>query len=501
MARPSPTVSAPRGARVARPWTRAGGRRRISAVLVVLLAVAAVQALAWAILMPPFQGPDEIGHFAYTQKLVEARTIPWVPNGGHISGPTISTELENAVLWGGVERLRANPAARPPGSTVAVGLWRTRDARLGHAQRVDGRYTPAMSNPPLYYLYAAIPYAAMSHAPIFDRALALRIWSIPLLLLVVAGAWVATGELLGHRRPLQILATTAVALQPQLVQMGALADPDIMLAAIWTWFLVLAIAIVRRGATRRRVAGLLALVVLSAFTHARGVSIVVPAVVTLGIAAWRSRGGPSLRRHRWLIGAGAVVAGLIGSAAVLQYATVGQVTAMHARQFVSYLWQFYLPRLPFMNTPLGPHWRVRDVFIDRFYSGFGQLEVGFSRSLLDAIAWAALVIIAGAIVGLVVHRRAARRSWDVVLVVVAAFVAYLLQLHMAAFRNLVTGGNDPVLTGRYLVPFVAVYGAVIALAVSWVPRRAAAVAAGAITGVLLLIALGSLGVLTERFYA
>src|SRR3954469_13478753 len=308
MSRPTPTVSVPRGTRRSRPRSGTDAARRIPRAVVALLAVAAVQALAWAVLLPPFQGPDEIGHFAYTQKLVEARTIPWVPNGGHISGPTISTELENAVLWGGVERLRANLAARPPGSDVAVELWRTHDARLGHAQRVDGRYTPAMSNPPLYYLYAAIPYVATSHASIFDRALALRIWSIPLLLLVVAGAWVATGELLGRRHPLQVLATTAVALQPQLVQMGALADPDIMLAAIWTWFFVLAIAIVRRGATRRRVAGLLLLVVLSVLTHARGVSIVVPAVVTFAIAAWRWRGSPSLAPHRWLIAACAVVA-------------------------------------------------------------------------------------------------------------------------------------------------------------------------------------------------
>ena len=466
--------------------------------LLALLAVAAIQAVTWAILVPPLQGPDEMAHVGYTQKLVEDRSIPWHPSGG--GGPErVSTEARVALGWGGVEALRANPPARPPGSQVAVREWERHSANYGRAQRRDGGTTTAMTNPPLYYVYDAVPYVAFVHAGFFDRALAMRLWNLPLVLAFVALTWLLTGELFARRRWAQTLATGAVALQPQVVQEGAVVGPDILLAGIWTGFLYLAVVTLRRGPTRPRLAGLIALAALSCLTHARGVSIIAPLALVLALCWWRAR-RPSWGRSQWAtVGLGALVVAAALVYAALRYTTGGVVTATTTRQFLSYLWQFYLPALPGMHTPPGPAWDVRDVFVNRLWSGFVQLEVSFAPGVLDAIAWITVVVAALALARLVARRRDV--PWDVVAVVALAGIAYLVQLHLSGFKSVFGGSGDPVLTGRYLITLTSLFGAALVLAVSWLPRPAARVVGGGVLATLGVLELAVFGLVLERFYA
>lgn len=483
---------------------RLGGRlRRVPRALLLLLAIAAVQSLAWAILMPPLQGPDELGHFAYTQKMIEARTIPWAPTeASDFTKEAVSTELRVFIDWAGVNGLRQNVSARPPGTAVSVDLWRVRDDPLTDDQRADGGYTSPMANPPLYYVYTALPYAATSPLDVFDRELAMRLWNIPILLCLVACAWLVAGELLGRGTRLQALATAAVALQPQLVHMSSVINPDLLLAAIWTAFLYVAIVALKHGAGRVHVGILVALAAASALTHARGVSIVAPLAVTLGVLAWR-RGLPSLSRTAWAAAGVAVAAGAaVALVAVLNYATTGTLTLSRLRQLGSYVWQFYLPGLPSMGPPPGSDYGVRDVFVDRFWSFFGQLDVTFSPGTLDVLAWASAVAIVLAVAGLLVRYRAALvQQWAIVAVIATAAVAYLAQSHIAAFRALISTVPDPVLTGRYLLPFISIYGVAMALTVAWLPPRPRRVAAGALVGALALLQVSVLGLLVERYYA
>jgi hypothetical protein len=58
-----------------------------------------------------------------------------------------------------------------------------------------------------------------------------------------------------------------------------------------------------------------------------------------------------------------------------------------------------------------------------------------------------------------------------------------------------------VITGRYLLPLMSLYGAGLALALTWLPRRVAAAGGGALLAGLCLWQIGSLGILVERFYA
>jgi hypothetical protein len=495
------TSSTPGPARPA-PTKRSRFRPRVSPCLLALLALATVEALAWIIVLPPLQGPDEIAHFAYTERMVETRSIPFYPSGPPSnSGHSTSTETNAAAIYGGILAESRNPFARPPGSELSVELWRRQAPRTDHAARADGGYASAMGSPPLYYLYAALPYLATYPLDFFDREFAMRVANIPLLLALVALTWAIAGMLL-PRRSLQVLATAAVALNPQLTHLAAVVNPDLFLATIWAAFFYLAILVVTRGATRGRVAGIVALTLASCLTHGRGIAIVVPAAFVLTLGWWRWRRPSPRAVIAVLTGAGA--AALVAAYLALRYATLGAPTAGTTRQFVSYLWQFYLPKLWFMFPSFRPDWTVRDAFIDRFYGTFAQLEVYFSPGVMTLLARLTVAAVVLALVGLAVRLRSVRsRStalWVLAVFVVGA-VAYLLDMHVAAYRSLAAGDGDPVVTGRYLLPLITIYGLGVALAVSWLPRRLAGLAGGVVLGGLALLQLSAMGIVFERFYA
>jgi 4-amino-4-deoxy-L-arabinose transferase-like glycosyltransferase len=480
-----------------RPDPRAGSRR-VPRALVVLVLVAVVEALTWISIVPPLQGPDEVDHFAYTQKIVEAHTIPWRSLGTAppVDTQRFSTELLGALSTAGIMSSWGNPDGRPAGTGVDERMWDRAERSYDRADRADGGFTSAMAYPPTYYLYEAIPYAAMSSASLFDRAFAMRLANLPLLVCVIVFCWLTAGELLGHRRWLQTLATAAVALQPQLIHMTATINPDLALAAIWCPALWLMIRTLRAGPTRARVVWLVLLAVLSTLTHARGAGLLLPVVTTLAIV-WRRQSdapwaGRALRGGLTALYAATLVV-------LTYYATLGDASLQRMRQLGSYLWQFYLPRGSFM-TPVEPHWGIRQAFIDRLFGGYAQLEVSPPTWVLTAVTVAAAVMAVSAIVGVVRRWRSSSRPTDVLLVLIVAVVGYLLALHAAAFRSLLRV-PDPVITGRYLLVLMPLYGAGIAFAVAWLPRRLA-VGAGAVALVgLTVLQLDALALLFARFYA
>jgi len=473
--------------------------RGMDRILLVFLAIAAVECVAWASVIPPLQGPDEISHFDYTQRLVEQRTIPWSIGADPTHpGQPDSTEVQAAAETAEIVPQWGNPSARPPGTAIDERLWAQRERQLPGSDRSDGGFTSAMNNPPLYYLYEAIPYLVTYPASIFTREFAMRLFNIPALLAVVLFTWLIAGELFRRRRWLAVVATGAVALQPQLVHLAAVVNPDIFLAAIWSAALYVMLLVVRHGATRGRLLALCALAVASALTHGRGVALVVPVVLVLGRELWIRRAAAG--RAVWPLGAAGVAAIPLGFYVLARYATLSQLGGGRAREFASYLWQFYLPRLSSMTPAPRADWRVGDVYIDRFYSGFAGLEVNFSASMnhvLSHLAQGAAIL---AVVGIVVAWRDVRRALWVPIVLGVSAAAYLLFLHAAAFRNLLQN-TDPIITGRYLLPLVVLYGLGVALAVSWLPRRVSAYAAGVVLSALVLLQLGAMGILLERFYA
>jgi 4-amino-4-deoxy-L-arabinose transferase-like glycosyltransferase len=465
---------------------------------VAIVAVAVIAAVAWTCVLPPVQGPDEDSHVAYVQRVAETRSIPWklVNPPPPDPGLPYSTEFAYAQTYGLVTPSWGNPFARPARTEADVRIWEAQDATLGPEARADGGFTPTMTYPPLYYVYEAVPYAVASGGSIFDRVFVMRLGNLPALVAVVVFTWLIAGELFGRRRWLQTLATLAVALQPQLLHMTAVVNPDVFLAALWTAALYVMTIVVKHGPTRGRLAWLGALAVASCLTQPRGLAIVLPVVVVLGLLGRRQiRGG----RSRRLGIAGLALAVAAGLATLVYYAVGGDLSVGRVSQFGSYLWQFYLPRLPFMEPSISPTYGFGQLF-DRFVGGFGMLEAAFPPAVLRGLKVTALVVALLAVAGLIERRHDVRRRLDLVLLYAAAAIGYLALLHAAAFRSLLTS-SDPVITGRYLLPLLVIYGIAIALAVAWLPRRWAPLAGGAAVSCVLLLQLAAMGVLFERFYA
>src|SRR3954454_3865615 len=321
---------------------------RVPAPLIALLVAATACAITWCVVLPPLQGPDEISHFTYTQWIVEHGDIPWQPVLEAIAPAPrpYSTEIAVALDETGFGQLQGNANARPWWTPADHRLWAKAARGLSEKQRRDeiGK-TTAFLNGPVYYLYSAVPYK-IAGGTFFDRLMAMRLADIPLLLVPLLVVWLVAGQLVGRCWP-QVVATAFAACIPQLMNMTATVNPDVLIAAEWAAALYVMLLIVRRGPRAPLVAVLAILCLLGVLTHVRNLPMLVPAAVAVTLALARERGWARITPLR-LCGA---LAGVI-TVGVLFVAMSGRG---NLRQFVSYVWQFYLPRLPSMNAdPIGP---------------------------------------------------------------------------------------------------------------------------------------------------
>lgn len=471
--------------------------RRVPLPLAVVLVVAGLQALAWSVLLPAFQGQDEAPHFAYAQRLIETGKPTWLTLEDVPPGSSYSKEVSVAINYAGFGSLAGNVAMRPYGTEVEEARWRRQNAGLRERDRADGARTSAMRNPPLYYLYEGAVYAPFEGADVLTRQYVLRWATIPFFLLAVLFTWLLAGEVFGRRRWLQTLAALVVALQPMLAQLGGIVNPDAAIAAVWAAGLWLAAVIVNRGVTRGRVAGAVALGLTSALVHPRAAPLVVVLAAALFVAVWpRLRG----RRSTRLAGFGAVVAGGAAFAgALVVYALPRELSLARAREFVSYVWQFYLPRPGGLTPTIRDDWDVRDVFVDRLWSGFVGLEVNLSTAVLDAISIGTMIGAVLVIAAMVYRRHAVRRRAALLAVFALGPVVLLATLHAAAWRDLPVYG-DPVITGRYLTPLLPLLGLAVATVAGVLPRRIGPAAGMVVVGLEALVALAALAAAVVRFH-
>lgn len=476
--------------------------RQVPLPLALILGVAVVLTATWIVATPPMQGPDEQDHFAYVQKIVEQKTIPWRPgeNCGEACPTGISSELNTALSTGGFAALALNVAAKDNYTRLDEQRWESIEQTLPDGARGDGAYRSTMRNGPAYYLYASLPYLVAYRGDLFDRAFVTRVANIPLVMVMVVAAWVLAGILVGRRRWLQALAAGIVALNAQLISIAAVINADVMLATFYSVALALMASLLIRGPTRAAVIGLAVCTAGAALSHPRGLAILVPAGVTAAILVWR-RTAPHGRRAVRAAAAGVAAVSALAGFVVLRVATRGDLSAPAIREFGSYLWQFYLPKLDSMNPSPRADWNVGDVFVERFWGAYAGTDVVVQPWVTDAMTTAARIGIVALIVVLVVRRRTLARVWPAAAVLALALFSYILAMHVGAWRNLDAGATDPVLTGRYLTPFVVLLGAAVAVGISWLPRRVGpAVAAGFVTAGFALH-LAALGALVTRFHA
>jgi hypothetical protein len=167
------------------------------------------------------------------------------------------------------------------------------------------------------------------------------------------------------------------------------------------------------------------------------------------------------------------------------------------REFVSYLWQFYLPRLPFMHD-LQAGIPLYNVWLKGLVGNFGWLDTKFAEPVytVAAVVSAAVVALAAAALW---RARAVWRRWSPDAIVFAGLVAgYLLVVGWAGYRGRLDNGQI-FEQARYLLPLGAVYAGVIGLAARGGGRFGHA-AGVALVGLASAHAVFAVGLVVSRFY-
>lgn len=450
------------------------------------------------------QSPDEPAHFAYAQGLAESFTLPGIKGR-----PGISSDqgvAENAV---GAGRGAFWPGSAPPDwrrSDYAAYLAAEHSADPPSRSNGSGPST-ADANPPLYYLFAAVGYLIDDGGTAFGRLYAIRISGVLLLVLTTIGAWLLAGETLGHRRLPQLACAAVAGLLPMDAFMSTNVNPDALLITAWTFALWLGARVINREAAGRDAVALCAVTAAAILTKATSYALVVPVLLAL-FFGWHRRPaperGPTLTR---IAGAGLVLVVPVLAWLALAHAlgraginTIGSSPAhpFIVRQFLSYVWQFYLPRLPFL-TPfrVTPQLPVYDIWLNQGTGVFGWLDVYLPDWLYRATAWAAAGI-AIVDVGLLTRLRE-RRHLALLGFFVLSLVALLGLLHITEYRALIAGSGQ-FLQARYLLPLVGLLGLAIGLIVSRVPVRARSSACALVLTSLLALQVISLAAIVQAYY-
>jgi 4-amino-4-deoxy-L-arabinose transferase-like glycosyltransferase len=474
--------------------------RRIPVPLAILLAVAALHGVAWSIATAPLQGPDEIAHTAYAMQMAATGDGPDKDSG---SG-SVSTAMNVLMTEINLSPILGHSEGRPFWERAGIVAKHADELGTGTKDNASGPNS-AGNYPPGYYVYAAAAYKLSPDRDLLGRFYAMRVANVALFVLTVGLAWLLFAELFVTPWK-RTFATALVALQPKLGFMSGVINPDVMITAIGTWTLLVAIRAVRLGPTWQRALGLGVLAALAALTHPRGLFLPPFAVLAFLLAIVRHRAplprvalGTGLAAIPAAVGAYLAVSYTRSHAGGVAFGSGSPVASFSPRQFVSYVWQFYLPKLNVMAPRLGPDYGYRQVYIESFFGTFANLEVNFPPYAYDVLRVGAVLGLLGIYTVAIFRWRVLLARWAEIVVFAGYFVGLMALLHIVSYGAL-RGGTDPVITGRYLLPAVTIYAATATFVIGSLPRRIAPYVAGAVLAGSTLLCLGGVAISWERFY-
>jgi len=476
------------------------------------LLVGGANALAWAMVDPVGQGPDESAHIAEVDYIALHGKPPTAFGGpgGEIQllyyGLPFSQDGDPSFSPAQSQMVRRGLDAAPLGSTPSY----------------------VINNPPLYYAVAAAPTRIISHANLLDRVLVMRVVSVVLCLLTIAFSFLFVREVLPAQPWAWTVGGMAVALQPVLAFMGGAVSPDdLLFASAAALFFALSRAF-RRGLSYRRAAGIGVAALAGCLTKGTMFGLLPGAAFGTLFCAWRQRD----RRAVAALGVGAAsIAVPFGAwlwanthlfsqaaANLTSGAGSGGLTKLELlRGLASYTWQMFLPRLssmhvqfrrffnpvapgvpPFPAFPQGnPFWEIYvQGIIGRF--GFYQYEFPFLAEVVAGLVLAVLAALGAWFVWRTVLRP--RRAWgELSTYVLMVLGNFMLVTYVGYFYRHATGGVD-FEQARYLFPLIPLYGLAVAAACRALGRHRGRILGGVLIVLAAGHAIGAVLLTLGRFY-
>jgi 4-amino-4-deoxy-L-arabinose transferase-like glycosyltransferase len=449
--------------------------RRVPRAAWICALVASLNAACWSFITPPFQVPDEPSHFAYVQWLAENGTLP--------TTDTSEWSQEEKVALSDLHQpeVRFSPAQHPI-ATKGDQTRLERDFAKPLSRMSQGAAGVAASQPPLYYALQTIPYGVASGGTILDRLELMRLLSA-----LIAGVAALFGclfvrEVLVGPSSAWAVGGLGIALFPLLGFMSGAVNPEVLLVAVSAAaFFCLARAF-RSGLTPTLAVATGTLVALGSLTKLNFIGLA-PGII-LGLLLLSLREARTSRRAAFralavalaIAAAPACVYILINvarsHAALGSVSQVSHPTGSHGSLLgeVSYIWQFYLPRLPGMTTDFPGISPLRDVWFNRTIGLYGWLDTPFPNWVYTLALVPAALLTALAIRALFARRSyLSHRLGEVA--VYASMVGGLLVLTGAASYLSFPAQAGKYGEPRYLLPLIPLVGLALALSTRGAGRR------------------------------
>jgi 4-amino-4-deoxy-L-arabinose transferase-like glycosyltransferase len=463
-------ASPSRGASAALLSRSRGALARIPTAAWVCALLAFVNAACWSVITPPFLALDEPDHFAYVQQLAETGRLP------SSAASEYSPEEQLALRDLRHEQVRFRPAGNPIFSTAEQRKLQA-DLAQSPSRVGPGGAGVAASEPPLYYALETIPYALGSSGSILDRLELMRLLSAVLAGLTVLFVFLFLREALPSVSWAWTVGGLGVALAPLLGFASSTVNPDALLFTVSAAVFYCLARAFRRGLTQRSAIAIGVLIAVGLVTKLNFAGLAPGAVLGLVLLTRREAHASGRRAYYRLLAPALAIAVSPG----VLYALVNIASNHHTFGIVSsgvaglasahrslsgelsYIWQFYLPRLPWMHNDFGEIFTTRQIWFRNTIGLYGWGDTAFPAWVYDFALVPVVPILALCARELASRRmELARRATE--LFAYAAMAVGVLVLVGASGYLLFPGTVAEFTDARYLLPMVGLWGAALALA-------------------------------------
>ncbi len=468
------------------------------------MAIAVLNSVAWSLITPPFQGKDEVDHYAYVAQLAENGALP---EGGGEENEYSPEQLRvmTALGYYDVRFSLSTPTITSVAEQRELGEY----LDAGASTAGKGGAGIATSEPPLFYALEVVPYA-LGGGDVLVKLQLMRLLGALFAAITALFTFLFLREALPGVRWAATVGTVCVALQPLFAFMSGSVNPDSMLYAVSAAAFYCLARAFRRGLTRRLAVAFGMLIAIGFATKLNFIGVaagVFTGLAVLAVTGARARGRAALLAP--------AIAAAIGVVPVILYAirnvltnrptfgfASGVIAALTHSLFdrLSYAWELYLPRLPGM-----PHYFVgvmtfKDIWFDRSVGLYGWMDTMFPTWVDNVALVAAAAVALLCARELYVRRRALRARLPELGVYGAITVGVLAMVGLSSYGSDVIAHEAAFAESRYLLPMLPLLGAAVALAVRGAGRRWAPVAAVAIISLFLAHDLFSQLQVIARYY-
>ena len=467
--------------------------------------VACLNAICWSIITPPFQAPDEPSHFAYTQELATTERLP-------ISAPSNYSAEESAVL-SDLHHLEVRWHPEVHAISSATEQQRLdRDLNRGLSPRGEGKVGVASAQPPLYYALEVIPYGLGLAGSLLDQLELMRLLSAMMGALTALFIFMFVREALPRLPWAWTVGGLSIALAPALGFMSGVVNPDSMLFAVSAAIFYCLARAFRRGLTRRLAIVIGVLTAVGFLTKVNFIGLA-PGVI-LGLIVLTVRASRIYDRHTALRSLALALAVALSPACLYVlinllsgHPGLGIVSAGIAGTRVrgsllnelSYIWQFYLPRLPGMPGHYFPGLLTTRLWFDRSVGLYGWLDTSFPMWVNNlAVVPAGLIAVLCAR-ALLAGRVMLRERLGELIVYAVAGLGLMILIGADSYQALGSEGASYV-EPRYLLPMLPILALALALAARGAGRRWGPVVGSSIVVLFLAHDIFSQLLVVSRFY-